>query len=123
MSMQETLDEHTSMSSLGGGGGGVCGERFLAMAEGRGLTSGGSGGRTAMPTGRAPPSPEAQGSGVSPGVSALSSISVLFPIINEKIFRGYDLRGSFKKTMILSIFKKTCSISELFTTKHVPVPR
>lgn len=71
------IDKITSGSYLGGTGGGVTDIRFLATGGGaiNGGVVGGSGGKTATPkpNGRCPLKPATCGSGVSPGVSGLSS--------------------------------------------------
>lgn len=84
----------TSISSLGGGGGGtvgIAGGRFLAATdEGTGLVSGGKGGSTATPSGRAPPKPQPAGSGVSPG--GVSSVSTGATKSKKWKFYNYKLK-------------------------------
>lgn len=69
----------TSGSSLGGTGGGVTDILFFAIGGGGSFGIGGGGGvagktSTPRPRGLWPPSPATLGSGVSPGVSGLSSV-------------------------------------------------
>lgn len=67
----------SSASNLGGTGGGVTVILFFAIGGGA-LGSGGGGvsGKGMKPNGRCPPKPAVCGSGVSPGVSGLSSNTV-----------------------------------------------